>query len=362
VVVVHVIWHLGIGGGEIFLRGLTSALSRRGLEQQVFTVGPAGAMAKDVEASGVPVAAFEKSSRAGITTIWRLARAIRRLRPSVVHAHGEAGAFWGLPAARLASVPAVSLIYQNDDETLLKMRLQRAALRLARIVIAGSRDVARFARDRFGVRDDRLRTVYCGIDTRSVRARPIGDGPAEHARTIITVGRLVERKGHATLIDAFAAVRARVPDAELVIVGDGPAHRALERRVARHALGPAVTFAGTVYPTADLLSRAGLFVFPSLVEPQGLALLEAYAAGLPVIASRTGGIPEMLEDGVEGLLVEPGDAHGLASAMLRMLGDAALREACAAHARRRLPAFDVDAIADDYVALYQAVAEGAPRR
>jgi glycosyltransferase involved in cell wall biosynthesis len=359
VVVVHVIWHLGIGGGEVFLRGLTSALSRRGLEQHVFTVGPAGALAKDVEASGVPVTAFEKSSKVGLPTIWRLARAIGRVRPSVVHTHGEAGAFWGLPAARLASAPAVSLIYQNHDETVVKMRVERTVLGLARIVVAGSRDTARFARERLGVPDSRLRTVYCGIAMRTPTARRAADG---RVRTFISVGRLIDRKGHRTLIDGFAIVRGRVPDAQLIIVGDGPARAALERHAVRRGVDAATTFAGTIYPTADLLSDADVFVFPSLVEPQGLALLEAFAAGTPVIASRTGGIPEMLQDGVDGLLVEPGDVNGLASAMLRMLADPDLRASSAAHARLRLPAFDVETIAGEYVALYRAVAGSAVAR
>jgi glycosyltransferase involved in cell wall biosynthesis len=359
VVVVHVIWHLGIGGGEVFLRGLTSALSRRGLEQHVFTVGPAGVLAKDVEAGGVPVTAFEKSSRAGLMTIWRLARAIGRLRPSVVHTHGEAGAFWGLPAARLASAPAVSLIYQNHDETAVKMRLQRAVLGLPRIVVAGSRDVARFARERLGVPDSRLRTVYCGIAMRTPAGPTAPRASDRRTPTFITVGRLIDRKGHGPLIDAFAIVRGRVPDARLIIVGDGPARGALERRAVRRGVDAATTFAGTVYPTADLLSDADVFVFPSLVEPQGLALLEAFAAGTPVIATRTGGIPEMLHDGIDGLLVEPGDVAGLASAMLRMLTDPGLRASFAAHARLRLPAFDVETIAGEYVALYRAAA-GTP--
>ena len=104
--------------------------------------------------------------------------------------------------------------------------------------------------------------------------------------------------------------------------------------------------------------RADVFVFPSLVEPQGLALLEAYAAGVPVVASRTGGIPEMLEHGVDGLLVDPGDSPGLAAAVERLIEDETLRSSCVAHARSRLPAFDVENLAEEYLDVYRAFPAG----
>jgi glycosyltransferase involved in cell wall biosynthesis len=169
----------------------------------------------------------------------------------------------------------------------------------------------------------------------------------------VTVGRLVAFKGHRTLIDAFALVRRRRPRARLTIVGDGPERVSLERQAADAGLAGSVRFAGTVYPTNDVLAQADVFVFPSLHEPQGLALLEAYAAAVPVVASRTGGIPEMLEHEVDGLLVDPGDAPGLAAAIQRLTEDEPLRSACVAHACSRLPAFDVEHLADQYLGLYE---------
>jgi glycosyltransferase involved in cell wall biosynthesis len=137
-----------------------------------------------------------------------------------------------------------------------------------------------------------------------------------------------------------------------MIVGDGPERLALERQAADLDVATAVTFAGTVYPSDVVLAQADVFVFPSLNEPQGLALLEAYAARVPVVASRTGGIPEMLDHGLDGLLVDPGDAAGLAAALRRMVEDGELRSACIAHAHSRLPAFDVGTLADEYLELY----------
>jgi glycosyltransferase involved in cell wall biosynthesis len=358
--VAHVIWHLDVGGGEVFLCSLAAALARRNIEQHVFTVGPPGALAPGIQALGAPVTSLRKSTRAGLLTIGRLARRLRRLAPAVVHTHGEAGVFWGLPAARLAGRRAVALVYQNEDEAPVKMMVERGMLRMAAVVVAGSGDIARFVGERFGVTGARLRTIYCGVPV----TLPAGDAAPPGAKqappTLITVGRLVARKGHAALIEALALVRGRVPGTRLVIVGDGPERPALEALAARRGMGAAVTFAGTVHPAAPLLAAADVFVFPSLTEPQGLALLDAFVAGTPVVASRTGGIPEMLRDDVEGLLVEPGNSPALADAIVRMLHDRGLRESCVVGGRRRAATFDVEAIADEYVDLYSSVAGARP--
>jgi glycosyltransferase involved in cell wall biosynthesis len=171
----------------------------------------------------------------------------------------------------------------------------------------------------------------------------------------VTVGRLFAAKGHRVLIDALPIVRRRYPNARLVIVGDGPERHALERQAEHAGVANAVTFAGTLYPTVDVLASADVFVFPSLNEPQGLALLEAYAAGVPVVASRTGGILEMLDHEVDGLLVDPDDAPSLAAAVERLTEDEALRSACVAHARGRLRAFDVETLAEEYLDVYRAI-------
>jgi glycosyltransferase involved in cell wall biosynthesis len=353
--VVHVIYYLDIGGGEVFLRGITRALASRGVVQHVFTVGSRGRLADEIEAAGIPVVAFNKSSRAGLVTIVRMAVALRRLRPTIVQTHGEAGLFWGVPAARLAGAQVVSLLYQTREETPLKTFVTQAALRLPTRVIAGSRAAAAFTRERFHVAGEHLRTIHCGIEP--LMFDNIGSRDRRQAEwpVLVTVGRLFASKGHRVLIDAFTIVRRHYPNARLVIVGDGPERNALERQAADTNVLDAVMFAGTLYPTVDVLATADVFVFPSLNEPQGLALLEAYAAGVPVVASRTGGIVEMLEHEVDGLLVDPHDAPGLAAAVERFIEDEALRSTCVAHARSRLRAFDVETLAEEYLDVYRAV-------
>lgn len=351
--VVHVIWHLDIGGGELFLRDLACELAGRDVPQHVFTVGPAGPLAFELAASGIPVTSFHKSTRLGLLAVFRMAMALRRLNPRIVQTHGEAGLYWGLFAARLARVPAVSLVYQNYDESSLKMLASRLMLRWARRVIASSRDVARFFIDVFDVPDGEVVTIPCGIVP--MPALPRRRGSAAAGPVLVTVGRLVERKGHRVLINALAIVKGRYPTVILRVVGDGPLRGELERAAIDAGVAYAVEFTGTVYPTGRMLASADVFVFPSLVEPQGLSILEAFAARLPVVASRTGGIPEMLDDGIDGLLATPGDPDDLASSILRMLDDRAFRLACVSRAAERLREFRIPEIADAYLDVYRRV-------
>jgi glycosyltransferase involved in cell wall biosynthesis len=326
-------------------------LAGRGIKQRVFTVGPAGPVAPDIGRLGIEVTSFHKSTKAGLGAIVGMARTLRHIRPDLVQAHGEAGALWGVAAATLARMPSISLMYLDTPETPLKMRAFRLALRSCASVIASSGSVATFVKDALGVPPGRTAAIPCGIDPGAFPART--SVAIKGQPVVIAVGRLVKVKGHRVLIDAFRRVLGKYPGARLDIVGDGVERRALEAQAAD--LRGSVRLLGTRYPTTPLLQDADVFVLPSLAEAQGLAILEAFATNLPVVASRTGGIVEMVEDGVDGLLAEPGDAVGLASAILRVLGDDTLRERLVMHARTRLPHYDIRRLTDEYVGLYEQV-------
>src|SRR4029077_5841450 len=136
-----------------------------------------------------------------------------------------------------------------------------------------------------------------------------------------TVGRLVEVKQQAVLIRAFAQVAATFPAARMVLVGDGPLRAELEATALSLGLSGAVLFAGYQPRPERFLAAMDVFVLPSRAEAMPLVIPEAWAAGLPVVASRVGGIPELIEDGRTGLLVESGDVDGLAARLRQLLAD-----------------------------------------
>jgi glycosyltransferase involved in cell wall biosynthesis len=176
----------------------------------------------------------------------------------------------------------------------------------------------------------------------------------ERRSTLVYIGRLSPEKNVEVLLEAVARLRQRGVELRLLLAGEGPEREALEAVVASRRLGDRVRFLGFQSDTFGLLRRAGAFVLPSRTEGVPMALLEAMAAGVPVVASAVGGIPGVT--GGDALLVAPGDAGALADALERVLTDAALATVLRRGARRRyLDEFTVGRMADRYLAFYQSV-------
>jgi glycosyltransferase involved in cell wall biosynthesis len=265
---------------------------------------------------------------------------LRERRFDVLHVH------WVVPnaafvagLARAHGIPLVVSLHGSDvflAERLAPAReLARSALRQAGAVTACSADLAARARA-LGARPERLHTVPYGVDLRAF-APPDGAGPRAHGPLrVLALGRLVEKKGFETLVEATAEGRGL----EVCIAGDGDLRGELERlAAARHA---PVRLVGALdrAAVADALAEADVVAVPSVVDRAGNVdglpnvLLEALAAGKPVVASRVAGIPDVVTDGVNGLLVPPGDPAALAAALHRLGGDAALRARLGEAARR----------------------------
>ena len=197
----------------------------------------------------------------------------------------------------------------------------------------------------------RAEVVYNGIDLSSFAAPE----PYPHPRPyILGIGRHVPQKGFDVLLQAFA--QADQTSHDLLLAGDGPERVTLERLAADLGLADRVRFVGRAdRPLAvSLFAGCSFFVLPSRQEPQGIVNLEAMAAGKAVLASRVGGVPEIVQDGETGLLVPAEDASALAHAITRLTDDAPLRQRLGAAGRDRAKAFDWDAIAEQYLDIYRA--------
>jgi glycosyltransferase involved in cell wall biosynthesis len=196
-----------------------------------------------------------------------------------------------------------------------------------------------------GFPPDRVEVIYNGIDL-SAFDNPGRDrrearrelGLADGDVALIQVARLHPLKDHATALRALARVVRQRPDVRLVVVGAGPQEAAIARQVRELGLGPFVRLLGRRHDVPRLLGAADLALLSSRSEGIPLALIEAMAAGLPAVATRVGGIPEVVEEGITGALAPAGDDEALAAQILRLVGDPAARAGLAASARRR--AFD----------------------
>lgn len=303
----------------------------------------------------------------------RLERWIRGRRARLVHAHFGVDGLLVLPVARRLGLPLVVTFHGYDAtvtgthggvENYPHARYLRSRARLAR---GGSRFIAvsRFVRARLlevGFPEERVVVHYVGVDIERFRPSP---GTAR-LPVVLFVGRLAPNKGCDHLITAMRRVHADHPEAELVVIGDGPERARLERLAA----GLRCRFLG-IQPhdvVRDWMGRARVFCVPSITVPSGasegfgLVQLEAQAMGTPVASYRTGGIPEAVEDGVTGWLVDEGDRDALANRIARLLSD---REAWAALSRaareRVVQGFDLRTQTRQLETLYdQVLAESRP--
>jgi glycosyltransferase involved in cell wall biosynthesis len=298
---------------------------------------------------GVPVTGLDARNLRDAAAFRRLLRLLRERRYDLVHAHLAYASIWGLLAGRLTGTPVVVTLHVRppDDppwsrEGLRRWLLVAAANRWAGRVLAVSGAV-RDAWAAVGLLRERLVVVNNGVEP----GRP-GDGAdaAEAVRRelrvpgdaplVVTVSVLRPGKGLEVLLAAVPAVLAEHPRARFAVVGDGPERRRLEERAAAAGLGEAVAWTGFRQDVPTLLVAADLFVLPSRDDAFPTVLLEAQAAGVAVVASRAGGIPEIVEDGATGLLVPPGDAAALARALSALLADPAARRRLAEAGRRRV--------------------------
>jgi len=186
----------------------------------------------------------------------------------------------------------------------------------------------------------KLHVVHCGVEPDRYRPRTHTDPP----RQVLFVGRLAAVKGLPMLLDAWAALADEFPDTTLKLVGDGPDRAMLERRVRDRGLADRVVFTGyqSQAQVGAHLAETDLFVMASFAEGVPVVLMEALAAGVPAVATRIAGVGELVEDGVSGLLVPPGDGASLAEAMRTLLSDASMRQRFGAAGRARVEAeFDV---------------------
>lgn len=298
----------------------------------------------------------------------RMARIFRAWRPDVVHTRN-----WtcidAVLGARLAGVRVVihgehgREAGDPEGRNALRRRIRRILAPFITQFVAVSRDLARWLVEDVSVPAAKVTQIYNGVDTDAFspggkeearRALEIRDS----ALVIGTVGRLDPVKDHRGLLEAFGRV-ARLPHAQLVVVGDGPGRAELER--GRQALGldGRVLILGERQDVAGILRALDVFALPSLGEGISNALLEAMASGLPVVATRVGGNPELVDHDVTGILVSPRSVDALAEAFDRYLSDPALiRKHGEAGRLRAVRDFSVDRMFESYESLYSRLLAG----
>jgi glycosyltransferase involved in cell wall biosynthesis len=374
--VLHVITRLTLGGAAENTIATVEALGRRGYDCAI-AAGLAesdASVVDDARARGcalvdVPPLGREAHPARDLAALARLVRLMARTRPHVVHTHTSKAGFLGRLAARLTRVPVaihqphghVFYGYWSGRRTGTYVALERLAARWCdRIVTLTDRGAEEHLARGIG-RPEQYWTVPSGVPTADIRERAIERadarralGLASGAFVIAAVGRLVPIKGFDLLVAALPAVLAHVPEARLVIIGDGPERGRLDAAARSLGIADRVAMPGARLDAVRLLSAADVLAAPSRNEGMGRVLVEAMALGVPVVATVVGGIPDVVDDEC-GRLVPPEDTAALASALVDLAEDAGLASKLGDAGMARAERFSTSAAEARMLALYDAL-------
>jgi glycosyltransferase involved in cell wall biosynthesis len=352
------------GGTEQILLSLLSGLDRRTWEPVLFHHADPGirALVSGARDLGVETRTVPRmQGAAAVPAFPAFLGSVRKERPEIFHAHLNwlLSCRFGLAAARAARVPVVLATLQQFLLPPWKRTVywqQRVAARSVHRYVAVARAVADQLIGSFHVPSDRVEVIHNGIPVERFAGttdRPRDDG--DRRPTVLTVARLDAQKGLGFLLEAIASI----PDARLLLAGDGEERAALHERAVRLGVSERIAFLGHRTDVPELLARCDLLVLPSLYEGFPLVVLEAMAAGRPVVATAVGGTPEAVVDGVTGHLVPPGDVTALANAIRSVLSDPVRREAMGSAGRERVTRlFSVETMVEGYRRAYERALGG----
>ncbi len=306
-----------------------------------------GPLIERLNGSSVKVVEFHPKggidSPRGLYQLARMVTFLHRGRFEVVHAHDLWSNMIGVVAGKLAGVPVIitsqrDLSHDAWYQSKRKKWLRRAQRASSAVLTNAGMIREGLVRDE-GLPADKVRVVYNGVDLDGFRSAPRARAHIftglERAKLVVLVGNMhTEIKGHPTLIAAAPGIGSRCPEVRFVLVGDGEMRRDFELAAENAGVTPHFLFCGRRNDVSAILASCDVAVLPSAAEGMPNAVLEYMAAGLPVVATAVGGNLEVIEDGVTGLLVPPGDAVALGNAVARLLEDPVLAQRLAQNGRK----------------------------
>lgn len=360
--VLQVTTHFNMGGISNYILSLSKALETKGVEAVVASSG--GDLEDGLAKCRIPhrrlgiKTKFEFGPKAILSGL-KVAGIVRSERIDVLHAHTRVSQVAAAIASRITGVPYVTTCHGY-----FRKRARGIFDTWGIKVIAISDAVRKHLKDDLDVDESRIALIYSGVDaarfSRSYsrdeiaaikRMASLKDGPV-----IGTIGRLSSIKGQKFLVEAMKDVVAKRPDVQCLIVGSGEEKEALKALAGSLGVSSAIKFIDSCADTHKYLSIMDVFVFPSVKEGLGIALLEALASGRACVASRIGGIEDIITDGANGMLVDVGDPSGTAKAITRLLGDEALRKRLGEEGAALVGSrFTLDSMAEKVSELYKEV-------
>ncbi len=367
-VVAHVLSSLAIGGGErvaLELAGGQTDASHRVIVVSLAPDGPDGPLGEAFDARGVPVRRVAKRPGLDPTLALRLAALFRREGVRVVHTHNRLPLVYGAAAGRMAGAVVIHTRHGPGRGTTGQRVLWRGAGRLLHAYVAVSPELLDLAKALRACNPAKLRVIENGIDVDRFDTSPDARraarealGLPQDAFVIGAVGRLSPEKEFPWLVRTSAPLLG--PDVRLVIVGGGAQEAAVRAQVSQHQVEPFVLLPGARNDVPRYVAAMDVFALSSSMEGLPLAVLEAMAAGLPVVATAVGGLPNLIDDGQTGFLVPPGDENAMRDRLRALRADPALARAVGQRGRALARArYSRDQMVHRYLTLYAEMGAGA---
>lgn len=349
------------GGGEQLARTVAIKLDPARFDRVLCATRPTSAATlASIEDAGVRVLELDRRSRTALADWLPLVAFLRNERVDVLHTHKFGSNLWGTVLGRLAGVPVVVAhehTWSFEGQRMRRLLDREVIARAADVIVSVSREDRRRMIEIEHIDPDRIRLVPNGIppiglaNGAPVRAEL---GIPDAAPVIGAVASLRPQKSLHLLVESAAMLTTDIPDLRVLIAGDGPDEGRIRSLVTSLGLEDTVLLLGHRQDIPCVLGALDVAVCSSDWEGSPLAVIEYMAAARPVVATRVGGVPDLIEHGAHGLLVERGDVQGLAGAIATLLRDADLREAMGARARRRQRLeFGIDRMVDRIQLLYE---------
>jgi len=370
--VMHVVQSLEVGGLENGVVNLLNQLSDQRFKHVVCCLTHAGRLAERIQSKDVEIVEMGLPTDRFRFPVMKLRRLLRHWAPDIVHTRGW-GTIDAIIAARVAGVSRVIHGEHGREATdpkglnPKKNLIRRALSPMVDRFVCVSDDLRRWLTSTVGIAERKVVTVHNGVDIdrfqvqgRDVARRQLGLGATEFI--IGTVGRLDPVKDHLSLLNAFAPIAKRSPKARLLVVGGGPMRQIIESQILSLGFSGQVLLLGDRQDVETIMNALDVFALTSIAEGISNTILEAMASRLPVVATRVGGNPELVQDGTTGQLVEARDVGALTTAFAGYLDDS---EMCVRHGTagriRTEKYFSLERMAADYAELYSDVVTGKSR-
>lgn len=353
--IAHVVERLEIGGLERMAVDLAAAQKRAGHTPFLYCVSHGGPLVNAAMAAGVPVRLFDKPPGFSAKAVFRITRQLRADGIQVVHTHNAVIHHYGAAAGLLSRIPTVNTQHGIRGLTIpAQLRNFSRSIPLTAAVVFVSEDTKRLWDER-GLPPGKAHVILNGIPTASFAARPARPGAQPGRLRLGTVGRMAPVKDHATLLRAFASIAGRLPGSELHIVGYGPLEE--ETRALAESLGLGSRF--RIHPpdtdVPGFLEELDVFVLSSEVEGLPISVLEAMAAGLPIVSTRVGGIPEAAPEHEVAWYCPPRDPAALATVLEAAAHSSELQLRGRRGADIVTRRFSIDATMQRYIGLFESL-------